>query len=702
MASRADRLPLIDFSTMHAAVDQVAKSKTEATRKYLGNNYTVSSVKPLDLDLSTLFFSTTFNLTSTASDRELKKRNLEVLCGLRSIITSDYPEFESIMQVSLLFPFLSLDSLLMKTIWIEQARDLLIFEKLYINAFSAWAKIKLKKDEVIESAPDGISLKRTETGYDYKLTAPPIYSTRLIAFLGKLFKKKFSAEGTGHQVIKASSSHFLENIDLIQFFCNDSDEALRDFARKLYWLATFEEIESNLKVIRNHAIQVHKKSSRFCMIFGMEKFTKQAQEFVSDYWTVNSILFPPTSASSATKATDFTTLPDESLEAIIAVSEGYLAKEPLKQKAFKTLSKLGKEIKQRQLADEPFTRALKGLECEIGINYDSSFICPMGLDSVVDLSVVHHIPLIDTAEFEARSAILLATPIFLPEPRKAKLVDVTASKSNCLAASSAGEEELAVVEASPGEENVSPTVGGAGAKSKVVAKATLEPIIEIPVAALADFLSEKKEAFYEAVAAHRPKVRLDDIEYAERVENWFSNPAAHLDSEKYASLSKEIQRHVHFIHTFPSIIDQFVGTQYSAFMPWVNKAKKGPKGPDNWLFALPCEAEKGGMTHRGFLVYVIDPVTKECFHRCFDIESEKYPLGTAMMHGWDQIVENFSWSEVDFPDLSTAMARDGAAAKASKAKGGGGSDYHILYERCTDMVTIHVPDGTIYRLFKIL
>jgi hypothetical protein len=703
MASRIERLPLVDLSTMFAAVDQVEKSKKEATRKYLGNNFTVVSVKPHDLDMASLFFSTAFHLDGKATDREEKKRNLQILCGLRSIFTSDYPEAESLMKTALLFPFLSVDALLMRTIWFELARELVIFEKMYVQAFAAWAKIKIRKDQILASAPDGIALKQTATGYDYKLSAPEIYSTRLIAFLGKLFKKQFNPESGDRHVIKASSSHFLDNIDLIQFFCNDEDASLRDFARKLYWLATFEEAECNLKVIRSEAIRVHKKSSRFALVFGMEKFTTQAKEFVGDYWAVHRILFPATSASSSGSQADFTTLPEESLREIIAINEHYLAQEAKKEKELKTLTKLIKEIKMHQLSNVLFTSALRHFQDEMGVTLDTDFICSLGLKSIVDLDVVAHLPLIDTAEFHERAEALLSAPIVLKELIKPKLADITASSSNLAALS--GEaletvESALVASAAAGAENIAPVKASSKSKAKATVVEVFEPIIEIPLEAISLFARQKAEPFLASLRGSSIRVAFDDISYSDRVETWFSDPESILASDRYASQPKAIKEHVHFIHTFPSIIDSFVGTQYSAFMPYINPTKKGAKAHPNWLFALPCEAEKGGMTHRGFLVYVIDPETKECFHRCFDIESKKYPLGTAMMHGWDHIVENFSWSEIDFPDLATAMARSSSSAKS--ARSGSSSALRIQYEISTDIVTIHVPDGTIYRLFKIL
>jgi hypothetical protein len=121
--------------------------------------------------------------------------------------------------------------------------------------------------------------------------------------------------------------------------------------------------------------------------------------------------------------------------------------------------------------------------------------------------------------------------------------------------------------------------------------------------------------------------------YAERVTRWYEHPESALEEEGYAHKNQSIQEKITLFHAFPSIIDQFVGSNYC-----FTEEKSGEV-----LYAIPTEILLGGTIYRGFFQYTVNQGI--CYHRCFGEKTDRF-TNTLWM--------GKVWEASDFPSIEEA------------------------------------------------
>lgn len=127
--------------------------------------------------------------------------------------------------------------------------------------------------------------------------------------------------------------------------------------------------------------------------------------------------------------------------------------------------------------------------------------------------------------------------------------------------------------------------------------------------------------------------------YPKHVTRWFENPSDSLKDPKYISIIKKMGRNTClYFHTFPKIIDNFVGTKYSL----QNQVYNHRTEQSDLLYGIPGEFEFKEQKYRGFFQYIIDSKSGVCYHRCFNHRSKNFI---------EDIVEKKIWHPNDFPTL---------------------------------------------------
>lgn len=121
--------------------------------------------------------------------------------------------------------------------------------------------------------------------------------------------------------------------------------------------------------------------------------------------------------------------------------------------------------------------------------------------------------------------------------------------------------------------------------------------------------------------------------YAERVTRWRECPQSALVQEGHAHQSQSIQEKITLFHAFPSIIDQFVGSNYC-----FTEEKSGET-----LYAIPTEIFLGGTTYRGFFQYTVNQGI--CYHHCFGEKTDRFTNALWM---------GKIWEASDFPTIEEA------------------------------------------------
>lgn len=117
--------------------------------------------------------------------------------------------------------------------------------------------------------------------------------------------------------------------------------------------------------------------------------------------------------------------------------------------------------------------------------------------------------------------------------------------------------------------------------------------------------------------------------YHSRVNLWFTNPSEALATNKYHSLSPQVQKKVIWVHSFSIKVDAFVDSKiYGATGVWNNK---------HWMVYIPAEVEYKGVKTRGGFQYTFLP-DGTCYHRAWGEKNN--PDIQAI------------WDQVDFPEES--------------------------------------------------
>lgn len=132
--------------------------------------------------------------------------------------------------------------------------------------------------------------------------------------------------------------------------------------------------------------------------------------------------------------------------------------------------------------------------------------------------------------------------------------------------------------------------------------------------------------------------------YPPHVTRWFDDLEATLETKQYARQTLEAKKLATLFHSFPKIVDQFVGTQYSLQTTYNNPRVQ----QIDTLYAIPVEIRFLEKTYRGFLHYVVDIKTGICYHRCFWDRSKGFH---------EDLVNRQIWKGIDFPSLEESAAQ---------------------------------------------
>lgn len=135
------------------------------------------------------------------------------------------------------------------------------------------------------------------------------------------------------------------------------------------------------------------------------------------------------------------------------------------------------------------------------------------------------------------------------------------------------------------------------------------------------------------------KQSVEKLFYPIHVTRWFTNPEKSLQDPKYTGVIQEWGKEacLHF-HSFPTVIDELVGTEYSL----QDKYDNTRTGQSDLLYGIPGEIEIKGKRYRGFFQYVIDTKSGVCYHRCFNFRNKNFI---------QDLVEEKVWYPNDFPTL---------------------------------------------------
>lgn len=130
-----------------------------------------------------------------------------------------------------------------------------------------------------------------------------------------------------------------------------------------------------------------------------------------------------------------------------------------------------------------------------------------------------------------------------------------------------------------------------------------------------------------------------DLLYPKHVTRWFDNPINSLKDPKYRSLIQDMgKEECLYFHSFPKIIDEFVGTSYSL----QNEVYNARTGQNDILYGIPGEFEIKGKKYRGFFQYIIDSKSGTCYHRCFNFRNKNFI---------EDLIEEKVWYPNHFPTL---------------------------------------------------
>ena len=196
-------------------------------------------------------------------------------------------------------------------------------------------------------------------------------------------------------------------------------------------------------------------------------------------------------------------------------------------------------------------------------------------------------------------------------------------------------------------------------KHKSIPKNQLEPTIlptqeKSPECSISEELPSQKEEKCEKTLEENPSSipesiptliakQLSPFSYASRVARWFNALQFPLDQSQfpeYVRYQESYQRRMVSYHAFTSTVDFYI-KELALETVW-----KNPNSPRlNIRYILPSEMTLPGLKKtRGAIVYTVDTLTNELYHRFF---SEKTT---------EELIEKVStqtFQEIDFPELSS-------------------------------------------------
>lgn len=683
--SRIIDLP-IDVISMN--LQTIFASKSSEDKKYLGNHFAIVSSKEEPLDLASIIFYCTNSLFfNLPKDNPARLKNVTVILNLKKIISEDYPEYVSLISSVLITGCYKIELLAVRVFWLENCRDFLFFEKTHLENFGTRAELVSLLANLLKNKPKQVELKQQEGKISFQLHNPQISSARMIAFLIKVFKGYFNPTLGEIRSINLLSEIWIKKKDLFLAYSTDEDPEIATFARTLLWTVAFQEIHHHFINLFIKGIEFHKNIRRFETILQSPDLSPPLKTLADAFTRLNSELIELPSREIWCKSViDLERI--DLYEKVAHIYREYLVKQPLKEFFYQSICQSLSTFKVRYKGNLAHKKSLAILRNSI--SHDTlSFKSPTTLShssiTLISEEIQYIKNLIDPCSSIFIGEDLVASFISKPKSILSLPVAVESSPASSLSSSSS----VSIADLSP-EADTKPVF------TKVIPLHKPEAIINVSVTNFQKFIKTKSTSFAETVSRFSIPEDFYNFDYAERLKIWFDHPDEALDTPRYRSLPLEIKNHVTFIHTFPKLIDVLIGSQFSTFMLWHHPERRSkPK----WLFAIPCEVEKNDKIDRGFLIYTIDPETKICYHRCFDIETEKLPFGTALMQGWGAISENFSWDEADFPTLEESMRRFTEKKSTKRAES---EEWNITYEPRTEILTLNNADSIIYRFFKIL
>jgi hypothetical protein len=191
----------------------------------------------------------------------------------------------------------------------------------------------------------------------------------------------------------------------------------------------------------------------------------------------------------------------------------------------------------------------------------------------------------------------------------------------------------------------------------------LEPEVEAAVALEDPEFEDAKTIFRTPVKSHVTELYAEirkkplAFSYAQRVLDWFDNTGEVLAQEAYATMPEELQDKMVKIHSFSSVVDLFLNSDYSVKTVWKNRRT----GKNEDLYRIAGMMSYGSVTLRGFFEFCIDPATGVCYHRCFsELDKDKRFGDSLMMPDLD--------FNLSFPTLQQSLVAKETRLKTSDGR----------------------------------
>lgn len=660
------------LETASEMIQSVLLSKGSKSPLYLGPKFQTTSSKPSQDQIFELF-SNCVQLVSTSDTLPLtsRLRNLRIVQDVKKIIVTDYPNLQFLINSGLIVPCLKANTLSFKAFWAKTCKELLALDRMLMLAISHKVQFAIRLREFLNEKPETISVEILDSEVQYHLIDPEVKSARMAAFLFQIFRNKAFETPQVTKSFKFSKTEFSSRFQRMSVFCFEEDKSISDYAKLLYWMYSFDDMNSRSSKLNAIFLEVYEKYSSYKKLLVGSDTIEAFNDLIPQSLALNLLLKQiAVYQGDSEHKFDINNIPPEFYESILALFSEYEKGASLRANAFDFFIRTELSLKEENKRDLRFKREYQALNRahpspELGINLTSY----LEIRNQVSADTLY--PLCDSEEF------LGLKPAKSPLSHFDKYL-----KEEALSPPSSPSLLRSAIPLSQIQES-QPVV-------------PIPSILEITDHNRASILRSSKKVFEDSYSNKQLHRSLAKFEHHERVSIWHENPGLAL-ARNYSALSQELQKHVQFIHSFPLEVDLLLGTEYSAFMEWKNPARKTDSSED-WLLALPCEVQRGVKVERGFFVYTIDPKTSKCYHRCFDIETEKLPFGTAISQGWSKIAENFSWKDADFPSLETALKVHTTKKQPTAAT----CINKIFIDTITNILTIQTKEGVTYRFFKII